>query len=371
MADNIGRQNEVLSKDSTRSTINNQKKSHELLAGILNELKKLNSFFEIESEAATARHNELMNLLTTPQVTETEQILQNDELSPINKEECDSQQLISNYYKSWKEDLQRRERAFCSYWKNQERSRIYEQYLTLSPPYIPPKCREKAVRGQNSTEWTSLHESREVANTKHEILKLQMFSRAGKAKMDEIDEKMSVQLAQLLPQSQETIREKWKSECAALEEKIKRQWTRNKVYLETLPCTSPRLPSSEVIPKTYHEEKSRLQNKDRQMSSSVRHGGCKKRRNEWVKSRLDTRHDFTYVQRRSPPKHDTRRSYKERDLNVYRAGWEKNSRQTRSFYQSPPVNPAKDSCNRVAKTTESLHVQEQYEVYNDEEDLIT
>ena len=198
-----------------------------------------------------------------------------------------------------------------------------------------------------------------------------MFSQAGKTKMDEIDEKMSVQLEQLPPQSQETIREKWKSECAAREEKIKRQWTRNKVYLETLPSTSPRLPNSEVIPKTYHREKSPRQNKDRQMSSSVRHGGCKKRRNEWVKSKLDRRHDLSYVQHGSPPKHDTRRSYKERDLNVYRAGWAKNSRKPRSSYQSPPVNPAKDSCNRVAKSTDS-HVQEQNnEVYCDEEDLIT
>ena len=51
------------------------------------------------------------------------------------------------YITDWTNTLEKRKKAYYSYLVNDEKARIFEEYLTKEPIFIPKHCREKTVRG--------------------------------------------------------------------------------------------------------------------------------------------------------------------------------------------------------------------------------
>ena len=217
-----------------------------LLSEIVLELRKLNSHFENEKKVATIRHTELVNLISRQKNSAQLEIVQVDE---PNSAALKLTELEDLHYDKLKNEVELRSRAFCSFYKNKERSRIYRDYIKLNPPFIPPKCREKLVRGQSSAEWRNIQKEREIHNTEHEIKKLEVFSQAAKQKLEKIDNEVMTLSSQLPPDKRNSLTQMWESTTLAHEERIKKQWMRNKKFLETLPSTSPRQHS----PEDYYE----------------------------------------------------------------------------------------------------------------------
>ena len=236
--------------------------SSELLAEMIQKIDQLCQVIQTSDEHAATRHQELLAAITRN--VEIPRINIPSENPPPPTENV--RRLIDLQSYAWKNAQFRRNKAFTSYYKNSEKAEIYERYLVMDPPFIPLKCREKLVKGQEDLEWEDLQRDKETNNTEHEVKKLKRFASVSEQKIKEIDGEITDLFKHLPDPTKIAISEIWKSETSTCEAKIKQGMERNREFLQSLPT---RTTQNEKKP-SHHQSRSSKDNQGPQLPYDYR-----------------------------------------------------------------------------------------------------
>ena len=124
-----------------------------------------------------------------------------------------------NNLRMWKSSLNNRKLTFFNTIKNREKAKIYRDFLTTDPVFIPRKLREKHTP-HDTEEQKNIKAELEIAKLNTEIKLLENKSTISSNKYLEIDEGMRENIRNMCSEDTHVfLRELWDSDCKEQEEK--------------------------------------------------------------------------------------------------------------------------------------------------------
>ena len=209
-----------------------------LLGNILQEFRTFNVKFDSECQSTATRHEQLVSKLDELVVALSSKTTPTTDRGHIVTE-TDISRFIAIHEQTWKENLNKRRKAFFLHMRNTEKAIIYENYLKLEPVFIANICKEKTIVGQNSPEWLQIKTKREISNMEHEIVKMQTLSKQNEEIVKNVDQETMTLFNNLPEHTLENIRLTWTTQTSMEEDKSKKEWQQKKEYLEKLPTKTP------------------------------------------------------------------------------------------------------------------------------------
>ena len=221
--------NDAASSDAAESPATSTRRTQQavstsnLLTDILKEMKALNTKIERLTEITLERQDTI------------QQRQREEDMTNSPQRDVDITRLISIQDKTWKDTMNKRKRAYFDFYKNEEKAKLYEEYLNRATPFIPRSCKEKDIPGQVGEEWQNIKKEREVSNTRHQVDRMKAFARQHQSKVQELDDSIVALFTHLPQDTLNRIKNTWATE-AKLEENVSQEmWKKKKDFLSKLP----------------------------------------------------------------------------------------------------------------------------------------
>ena len=161
---------------------------------------------------------------------EVAEILMQEKKKSAVKDEC--QKIKTEISLQWDDSLKLRDKHYRNYIKNERKLALYDEWVNLSPDYIPFKFRPKSIPGETE-EYTSarIQESRLRYENDRKLLK--SYATVHQRKYEEEDRKI-VELITTLVSTDDQMHlmtELWSDETKKGEVKANQLWSRNEAFL--------------------------------------------------------------------------------------------------------------------------------------------
>ena len=174
--------------------------------------------------------NEAVAVVNQSLSIEVAEILMQEKKKSAVKDEC--QKIKTQISLQWEDSLKLRDKHYRNYIKNERKLALYDEWVNLSPDYIPFKFRPKSIPGETE-EYSSarIQESRLRYENDRKLLK--SYATVHQRKYEEEDRKI-VELITTLVSTDDQMHlmtELWSDETKKGELKANQLWSRNEAFL--------------------------------------------------------------------------------------------------------------------------------------------